>query len=201
MEQVQSQKEEVLRLCADIDVVLSNVLLARVEKERTLRDIAGENLRCLQDVLYWQDRRFTITRQDLQLISVMKTRLFIGHLEKLPHGSSQVITLMQSALQEERSCLQLLVAGGEPLSPRGSGAKGSDVSSGTTEAGKAKIDALKRAVGAAEEFLLTEESQGQDFALLKKLEILERTLGTTVEKMENSQGRLQLAPAEADDVE
>ena len=107
---------------------------------------------------------------------------------------------MQSTLQAERSRLQLLVAGGEPPSPRGSEAKGSHVSSGTTEAGKAKIDALKKAVGAAEAFLLTEESQGQDFALLKKLEILERTLGSTVEKMENSQGRLQLAPAEADEV-
>ena len=129
---------------------------------------------------------------------MLKTRLSIIDLEKLPHGPSQEVTLMQAALQAERARLQLLV--GEPTSPRGSEAKGS-VSSGTSEAGKAKIEALKRAVGAAEAFLLTEESQGQDFALLKKLEILERTLGSTVDKLDNSQGRLQLAPAEADEVE
>ena len=70
-----------------------------------------------------------------------------------------------------------------------------------SEAGRAKIEGLKRAVGAAEEFLKTEESYRTDHGLLKKLKILERTLGSTVEKMENLHTRLQLAPAELEELE
>ena len=199
-EEVPSRKELLHILCEEIDLVLSRVQLARREKGETLKKIAAQRLRCLQDQSYWKDKVWSTTRQDLQYISELKTRLCIGGLENLPHGSSQEVTLMLSALRAARSRLQLLVSEGETPSPRGSEAK-SSVSTGTSEAGKAKIEALKRAVGAAEAFLLTEESQGQDFALLKKLEILERTLGTTVEKMENSQGRLQMAPAEADKID
>ena len=36
VERLQSQKEEVLRLCAEIDVLLSTLLLAKLENKRTL---------------------------------------------------------------------------------------------------------------------------------------------------------------------
>ena len=170
-EEIPSRKELFHLLCEEIDLVLSKVQLERREKEANLRDMVAESLRKLQDAVYWKDKCWSTSRQDLQFISEMKTRLCIGGLENLPHGSSQEVTLMLSALRAARGRLQQLVSEGETPSPRGSEAK-SSVSTGTSEAGKAKIEALKRAVGAAEAFLLTEESQGQDFALLKKLEIL-----------------------------
>ena len=97
-EEIQSRKEVLRKLCEHIDLVLSNVQLARREKEANLREMAGESLRKLQDAVYWKDKCWVTSRQDLQYISEMKTRLSIGGLENLPHGSSQEVTLMLSAL-------------------------------------------------------------------------------------------------------
>ena len=102
---------------------------------------------------------WTTTRQDLQYISVLKACLSIGNLENLPHGSSQELTLMLSALRAVRDQLQQPVAEDGPPPKGGLEAK-SIISTGTSEAGKARIEALKEAVANCEAFLLTEESQG-----------------------------------------
>ena len=107
---------------------------------------------------------------------------------------------MLSALRAARDRLQQPGAEDGPP-PRGGSEAKSIFSTGTSEAGKARIETLKETVANCEAFLLTEESQGQDFALLKKLEILERIVGSTVNQMEKSQGRLQLAPGEVEEVD
>ena len=108
---------------------------------------------------------------------------------------------MLSALQAARDWLQQPGAEEGPP-PRGGSEAKSTFSTGTSEAGKARIETLKETVANCEAFLLTEESQGQDFALLKKLEILQRNVGSTVNQMEKSQRKgLQLAPGEVEEVD
>ena len=198
---VLSREESLNILCQEIDRVISGVELQRREKESNLRKIASESLRKLNEQSFWDMKVWTTTRQDLQYISEMKTRLSIGDLEDLPQGASQEVSLMLSALRAARDRLQQPGAEDGPPLRGGSEAK-SVFSTGTLEAGKARMETLKETVANCEAFLLTEESQGQDFALLKKLELLKGNVGSTVNQMEKSQRKgLQLAPGEVEEVD
>ena len=106
-------------------------------------------------------------------------------------------------MNQERQRLQglLLVSVEKPvLNQREGDGERSEVSSTTSEAARAKIEALKRAVADAEAFLKTEEAAGTDHLLLKKLEILEQTLSGMVEKTESLQARMALAPAKQEEL-
>ena len=54
-----------------------------------MREIAVTNLRRLNEVEFWERKRWTTTRQDIMYISEMKTRLAVENLENLPPGRFQ----------------------------------------------------------------------------------------------------------------
>ena len=179
----------------EIDQLLAGVEVKKRVKEIELRLIAASNLRLLNEAEFWKERRWTVSRQGISYIQELKTRLAISGLENLPQGASGEISVMISALQAARDRLQL-PGREERARPRG----GSEVTI-TSEAGRARIEVLRATVANCEAFLLTEESQGKEYSLLKKLELLKGNVSTTVEKMEKSQSRgLQLAPGEVEEV-
>ena len=96
---VPSREESLNILVKEIDRVISSVEQKRREKESDLRKIASESLRRLNEEEFWEKRMWTTTRQDIQYISEMKTRLAVGNLQDLPQGASGEVSLMLLALR------------------------------------------------------------------------------------------------------
>ena len=88
---------------------------------------------------------------------------------------------METVLKAAVEQLQCRGAEEQGAPPR----RGSEVTI-TSEAGRARVEVLKGLVANAEEFLATEEAQGGEYSLLKKLELLKNNINTNVEKMESA---------------
>ena len=86
-------------LLKEIEGVICSVEHKKREKESDLRKIASESLRRLNEEEFWEKRMWTTTRQDIQYISEMKTRLAVGNLQDLPQGASGEVSLMLLALR------------------------------------------------------------------------------------------------------